>query len=234
VQSLVGAEGESGAAIVSPAGIIGLYRGHDQDGAMVPVETIRTDAREGEVPWNLYEAEFYDCNVTRRVCAAGEGTVVPASVVMKNHHVSISRTVPVGGCSDVPEGAYQILASAEMTCEPKNVTVLRSASALNVTVRCAPHLGGTWKSGDGDTLVCAETDTGMAQCGGLGHSIDGFFQGTLSGRGNRISVTGGFVGGPSQYPASGELAWTPGHLIGTVQRQQNAPRTITLTRMEDQ
>lgn len=233
-RELAGSPGESGALTVSAAGVVGLYLGKQENGRTMSIATIRAKAHHSNVPWSLNDAEFYDCNETRRVCATPSGTVFPESIEMKNVHVPLSRSIVTGSCGDVPEGKYQIVSSRDTICEPKFMTVLRSEDPLNIALRCAPKLSGSWRTENGDTLLCVENDVWTAQCTGLTQLGYGYFVGTLSSSGKKITMSGNFGVGNQQYSANGDLTWTPGVLTGTIRRQQNTPTHIDLKLVEDQ
>lgn len=233
---LKGIESFSGALTVSPAGVVGQYLGKDyRGGQTLSMAAIRALALKAGVPWQLMDSEFYDCTISRRLCTAVDGELAPASITMSNLFTVASHSVSMGACADIPEGKYKVvLPTGSLSCEPQYLSIFGADDALTLTLRCAPRLGGTWRTEDGDTMLCVEAEAGAAICSGLSRVGFGIFEGRLSANGKHVTLSGNFrTSLGTQRVASGELTWASGRLSGQVQREQNPPRDIKLQRVED-
>jgi hypothetical protein len=235
VNDLNGRKGLSGAPSVNAEGVIGLYLGTDSIARVLSSDAIREYAKRSRVQWDLVESEFYDCRKSRIVCPTVVTNVDPVTIVMKNVHFSSAFNLSTGTCVEIPEGKYQIVTPANgVTCEPKYMTILSTNEKLTIPMRCGPHLGGTWRTDTGDSLICVDTDVAVARCAGLGQLGFGFFEGTLSSNGKAVSLSGGFLSPAGvRHVANGDLVWNVGKLTGEIQREQYPRKHIELTRGPD-
>lgn len=225
----------SGSPVASPAGVVGLYLGADETptgGRVVSMRLIQAKAQAvAGVPWQLLENEYYDCNRTRRVCAAIERGIVPAALTFRSIFRPGSGTMKPGTCADLPEGKYELAAPPGTACEPRYVAIHAAGEPLQLKLECAPVLSGTWKTPSGDWLTCLDNGLGGARCSGLFGLGNGMLDAILSARGTQVSLSGSFVdpaGG--RHSASGGLSWAAGRLSGEIRREQESPQPIELKR----
>lgn len=234
-QGLQGAKGLSGALTANAGGAVGLYLGHDVGFPILSMSAIREFAGVADVPWQLVYSEYYDCTVTRNVCFTVETEVAPASVTMRNIFAPGSYSLTAGSCTALPEGRYEIVVPPlGPTCEPKIISVYSAAEDLRLALRCSVALMGTWRTEDGDELLCVEIQMGRAQCSGLARQGFGFFEGSVNARGQSLTILGSFSD-PSgnSREASGSLRWSGEFLIGEIRRQLEPPKQLKLKRVED-
>lgn len=234
-KGLAGVHGQSGSLTASAGGVIGLYLGEYTDYSILSMAAIRAFAEVGNVPWQLTYSEYYDCTAVRNVCFTAETEIAPASVSMKNIFASGTFPLPRDACVALPEGRYEIVVPPlGPTCEPKSIAVYAAAADLQLALRCSVALMGTWRTEDGDELLCAETQMGSAQCSGLIRQGYGMFTGSISAKNQGFSVLGSFFDptGNSRQ-ASGTLHWSGGFLVGEIRRQLEPPRPLKLKRMEE-
>lgn len=229
-----GVQGQSGALTANGAGVVGLYLGKLTSRHILSMSAIRKQAELARVPWQLFDAESYDCTAVRNVCLAFETEVAPEEATLRSIFSPGSYPLRAGGCAALPEGRYQIAVPGGSTCEPKVVTVLSAENDLRLSLRCSVALMGTWRTQDGDELRCVEIQMGRAQCAGLGRQGFGLFEGTVNAQGRGFSILGSFYD-PSgnRRDATGSLRWSGGLLEGEIRRQVEPPRPLKLKRVEE-
>jgi len=234
---LQGVPGDSGSIVISPAGLVGLHLGSFGGGTeILPLSTIRTLAERSGLPWRLTEFEFFDCAKSRRLCTTTDKTSVdPGAISMTGSVQGLPVTVRAGTCTEVPEGRYQIHLGDDASCEPKFITVLSAPEPLTLALKCAPSFMGNWQSATGDELLCAETEVGSAQCGGLTSLGLGYLQARLSASGSHIQLIGMFADpAGNQSEATGTLEWTAAHLVGDIRYARGQLIHLDLKRVSRQ
>jgi hypothetical protein len=236
VEGLAGIQGLSGALVVNRAGVVGLYLGRTNGGRLLPLAVVRRHAALARVPWGLQDSEFFDCAKKRRICVRAAAAIAPEAVELRSLLGEGAAVVAPGACADLPEGKYQVsVPGDDPSCEPKNTLVLSGAGALDLTLTCTPHLGGTWVDASGDSLLCVDGDPGIAQCSGLPGLGVGLLVARLQTSGRTISILGAFQPGDgSSRVASGNFQWTRGRLTGALQRAGDPPRRVSLRRKDAQ
>jgi len=229
-----GVEGQSGAPTANGAGVVGLYLGKRTSRHILSMSAIRKQAKLALVPWQLFDAESYDCAVNRNVCLSFDTEVAPEGATLRSIFSPGSYPLRAGGCAALPEGRYEIEVRGGSSCEPKVVTVLSAEDDLRLSLRCSVALMGIWRTQDGDELSCVEIQMGRAQCAGLGRQGLGLFEGTVSAQGRDFSILGSFYD-PSgnRRDATGSLRWSGGRLEGEIRRQLEPPRPLKLERVEE-
>lgn len=234
-QGFDGLEGQSGAIAANAAGIVGLYLGKETSRHLLSMPAIRSFAELALVPWQLTYAEYYDCAAVRNVCLTFETEVAPAGITLRSLFSPGAYPLPADGCAALPEGRYEIVVPPRgSTCEPTFIAVLSAAEDLRLSLRCSVALRGTWRTEDGDELLCVGTQMGIARCSGLGRQGLGIFDGTFNARGRSLSIAGSFYDAAgNRREASGSLRWSEGFLAGEIRRQLEPPRQLKLKRVEE-
>lgn len=230
-----GISGQSGALTATAGGVVGLYLGKDTRYHILSMSAIRAKAALALVPWQLGHAEYYDCTAVRNVCLAVESEVAPKGVNLRNLFSPGSYPLSPGSCAALPEGRYEIVVPPPgPVCEPKVIAVHSAAEDLRLSLQCSLSLTGTWRTEDGDELLCFDTQVGRARCSGLYRQGFGLFEGTANARGLSFTLSGSFMdpAGNSQE-ASGSLRWSGELLTGEIRRQLEPPKQLKLKRVED-
>lgn len=236
--SFKGVASESGTPVASPAGIVGIYLGTDPEISARVLSMARIKEKafgRAAIPWQLMEYEYFDCNRTRRTCVSIERGVTPPTLRLRSLFREGEASVQPGGCVDLPEGKYDVVAGGGTACEPQYLRIYSAATPMQVKLECAPVLTGTWHTAGGDWLICNPNTLGTVNCSGLNSLGNGLLEAALSANGARISVTGSFTSPlGAQHPATGTLQWTAGRLKGEIRRGDGAPQIVELTREETQ
>jgi len=211
-------EGLSGAMVVTPAGLAGLYLGWSDRGTALDLEVLRREALERDVLWSLRPREHYDCTAERKVCFAIVSPLRPRELVVESR--TRRAVVMVGNsdtCLSLNEGRYSLTPrGGRIRCEPFGFGVPGGAGALTTEIQCRPDLAGTWSAGALGDLLCTQGLSGVAQCTGLVKFGRGMFTGTLEGKGEHIELKGSFR---SAYPTGvrGDLGWKEGTIAGEIE-----------------
>lgn len=236
VRGLVGVEGYSGALTVAPSGVAGLYLGQtDGYGRVLSIGKIKLAAESAKIPWDLVHHEFYYCGKSRQIRFIIDQRLRPPVLTLKEVFTGASLRISPDVLADVQEGKYRISAlEGGLVCEPQYMILQTGDGPLEMPLKCAPRLDGTWVAADGDDITCVESSLGVAQCAGLARQGLGYLQGTLSAKGRDVTLTGAFSpGGGTSYGATGRLTWSAGRLEGTIQRAALPPLAVALTRRSD-
>jgi hypothetical protein len=196
------------------------------------LDVIKQKALLAQVHWSLEDSEFYDCTLSRRVCVKHlDG--IPASFSLNNVFTSRARPVAPGDCVDLQEGRYELASTrSDISCEIKVVSIYADDAPLSLDPRCAIRLGGTWRTPEGETLLCSEPNPGLASCSGLSGLGLGFLTASLNARGTHALLTGTFYTG-AYSAASGELTWKSGTLVGQIRRTGYPAKEVTLRRVDE-
>jgi hypothetical protein len=234
-KGLAGVRGQSGSLTASAGGVVGLYLGSYTGFSILSMSAIRAIAELVDVPWQLTYSEYYDCTAIRKVCLTAETEIAPASISMRSIFASGSYSLSRDACATLPEGRYEIvMPSLGLTCEPKSIAVYAAAADLQLALRCSVALMGTWRTEDGDELLCAEIQMGSAQCSGLGKQGYGMFTGSINARNQGFSILGSFFDpAGNSREANGSLHWSGGFLVGEIRRQLEPPRQLKLKHLEE-
>ncbi|HEV7733701.1 MAG TPA: hypothetical protein VGR62_16150 [Candidatus Binatia bacterium] len=230
---LAGLHGLSGAATASPSGIAGLYLGLETSGHVLPIDSVRRQAKTARIPWQLSEHEFFDCAQTRRVCVTAQAGIAPAAITLRRlPSPSEATQIGLNDCADVAEGKYELsVSSGDPKCEPSFLLVHAGTSDLAVDLSCMPLLMGVWNGGDGQQLRCVQTGVRDAQCVGLGDLGWGILNARLSVEGDHISILGWFTDATGNtHDASGRFAWSVNSLSGQIARDHGTPTAVRLSR----
>jgi len=211
-------KGLSGAMVVTPAGLAGLYIGRSDRGTALEVEVVRREALDRGLPWSLRPREHYDCTAEREVCFAIVSPLRPGELVVESRTRRAVVTIGDGDtCLFLNEGRYSLSPrGGRVRCEPFAFGVPGGDGALTTEVQCRPDLAGAWSAGALGDLLCTQGIYGLAHCTGLVGFGRGMFTGTLDGNGERIELKGGFR---STYPTEvrGELRWNEGTIAGEIE-----------------
>lgn len=211
-------EGLSGAMVVTPAGLAGLYLGWADRGIALDLEVMRQEALDKDVLWSLRPREHYDCMAEREVCFVIVSPLRPRELVAESR--TRRAVVSIGDsdtCLSLNEGRYSLSPrGGRVRCEPFGFSVPGGASTLTTEIQCRPDLAGTWSAGALGDLLCTQGQYGVAQCTGLVGFGRGMFSGTLDGKGEHIELKGSFR---STYPTDvhGELDWKDGTIAGEIE-----------------
>lgn len=211
-------EGLSGAMVVTPAGLAGLYIGWSDRGTALDVEVMRLEASVRDLPWSLRPREHYDCTAQREVCFAVVSPLRPSELIVESRARRAVIAVGDGDtCLPLTQGRYSLdPQGGRVRCEPLAFGVHDGTGALTTEIRCRPDLAGAWSAGALGDLQCIQGLYGSARCTGLAGVGRGLFSGTLTGDGERIELQGSFR---SAYPTEvhGELDWKDGMLVGEIE-----------------
>ena len=238
VASFKGELGMSGAPVASPAGLVGFYLGKGAEARAVAITTVRRLAAAAQVPWNLTDAEYYDCRHTVRVCLTADSALSPQMLTAATNTNNKGVAIPLNGCRDLPESRYLLSdATKQFVCEPMVALVHDDGTnATNVRVVCEPDLSGIWTSSDGLRMDCLAVGTPamrQAQCTGLQGLGVGMLTASITRDGDRLAINGAFVdfSGGSR-PTMGELIWKPGSLSGSLRVTGLGPIPIDLKKRD--
>lgn len=212
--------GMSGAMVVTPAGLAGLYLGWQERGRALRMDALRREVAGAKLPWNLTASEHFDCTAQREVCFVVEPPLNPDELLVESRGRSV--TVVVAGdrsCASLQEGRYSLKAGGRrLHCEPIGFRVVGGQGPLTTGVTCRPDFSGNWSAGPLGELYCTHGLFGDGSCLGLAALGRGLFSGSLGWNGDHAVLRGRFQ---SAYPVSGEatLEWTGGNLSGKLELQ---------------
>jgi hypothetical protein len=225
--------GLSGAMVVTPAGLAGLYVGAADHGRAIDIPTLREEADDAEVPWSLTSREFFDCTSEREVCLTVDDPPRPDELIVEAR----DRRVPVRlrdgrACVSLPEGKYTVRpVGTRLRCEPLGFRVFNSSTPLTAHLTCRPEFVGGWSAGPLGDLLCTQGASGAGSCTGLLGVGRGLFSGALSLRDGEVVLSGRFLGA-SAVGVSGNLTWMDGRLEGEIRLAEPDANAIPLVLKE--
>ncbi len=223
------AEGLSGAMVITPAGLVGMYVGSDRHGRAIDLTTIRREADDVSVPWSLTDHDYYDCQGKQEVCFAVQKAPRPDALITEMRDQSFTIPLLDGrSCTTLPEGVHIVRpATSRHRCEPMSVRVLDSSAVPTHSFNCRLSFVGRWSAGRFGDLLCSDGGFGVAHCTGLAGIGRGLFSGRLTSRQDEVALRGSFQ---SAYVVSveGSLVWTGQRLEGSIQLQEPGSNPVNL------
>ena len=188
-------QGLSGAMVVTPAGLAGLYIGSDNYSRGIGIATIRMEADEAEVTWSLIDRDYYDCTSEHEVCLIASNPLWPEKLIVKARGQDVTTSLNEGKtCLMLREGRFTIApGNSRLRCEPIGFRVNAGSTPINQSITCRLNLGGAWSTDSFGRLFCSQGLFGDAHCTGLEGIGRGTFSGILSSNGARILLNGKFL-----------------------------------------
>ena len=212
----LGAQGQSGASVTTPRGVIGIFLEHGAtEGKILSIAEIERRARQASVPYQLAPTPIPDCRVSRSVCPVFDNESPRAL-----KWIGTGRPQPLiaEGCVTLTGGKWSIWsADPTVICRTKDINVSGSGDgALKPTVTCIPDLGGMWASNTFGSFSCiSSSDADWTECTGM--LPEGRARLRIIPIGRRMSVTGDLLSMDQQSRnIGGELTLDHGHLVGTL------------------
>ena len=237
--ALGGEEGQSGALAYTRRGVIGLYVGAatGQGARILSASAIRRYAEKLGIPWSLNDYEFFDCNLTRSVCATYAPGSIDSDVLLRNVFTGDEASLASGKCHNVPEGKYAIVATRRtLACEPTLVRIFTAQEPLRLSLNCTLSLAGKpWYSDSAGELSCMPRGLAAYDCMGLQSLGRGWLQAMATTQGSKVKLNGQFVIAEGISTAvQGELTLTAGdRLEGSLRSaSEEAPISISLQRKD--
>lgn len=149
VIGLVGTKGQSGAPVMSSAGIVGMHVATGFAGPtqakVIPSALIRSIAIALQVPWQLTSNDAAPDESFHHVCVRHLGSEQPPVRLGASALIAIDKN---GGCGDMNQGGELKVLSADFNvrCLPASV-ILGAAPNAEVALNCEPAVAGQWQQG---------------------------------------------------------------------------------------
>lgn len=208
IEIQLGQSGQSGAAVVSNRGIVGMYQRSGGFGA-IRIGEIRKAALAAGKPWQLTAAPLPPASVRLCLSLSAGNSVLP----VLNGPEGIVE-LESDSCVRTSSGLIVLVAPDRyMTCEPSSLELPRAPSLQKLSVGCRTDPSGVWESQTGGFVKISGRDN-LWNIEGFKTSSYGILKGLMEGRAPRVKVTM-----RDQYGAvaTGTLTLEPQRLYGTLQ-----------------
>lgn len=145
VDGLAGVAGQSGAPLVSAAGVLGLYLGPGAGAGAareIPLTEVETQAKKLNLPYSLARSQW----VVRSVMVhLKRGDKFSNDASFK--HLTTGQVYPIPGDYLVPTGPYALLYDMQVgACAPLSKSITDADPEISIVMNCRPSLVGTWRS----------------------------------------------------------------------------------------
>jgi hypothetical protein len=184
IEGLATKEGDSGAAVASSRGVVGLYIGAIANaGYMVPIGTIREAISGLDTPWQLIVGSDPPPG-SIRFCIQQTGPERPD--IRLQGPTDVIR-LDGAGCATGPRATLRVnVPNPELyACNPSRISPTKDNQAILIS--CSAKLDGYWRLGSTDGLMVSAINAQRWRINGLGTTPFGLLSGEVQGLGSEAS-----------------------------------------------